>query len=465
MSKSTFKIINPYTEQVEKEYPYHSVDESMQLLDKADQAFHSVWKKKDVSERAQLLLKSAEILESRKSEIAKLACVEMGKPLTSSEGEIDYCIQILKYYGENAARFLEDQSISEIEHGEAYVTHEPLGVLLSVQPWNFPFSQLIRFAAPNIATGNTILMKPTTAVYQCALAIQKVFVDAGLPEGVYNTFAIDTDEIEAIVADKRVRGVMLTGSEKAGASIAALAGRYLKKSVLELGGSDPLIVLEKADLDKATKGIVQGRLENSGQVCTSSKRIIVVESVYEQIEAKVKAAMAKVKIGDPLESDTEFGPMSSERQMDTVLKQIKETENNGATLLAGGKRLEQKGFFIAPTLFSNVKKGQPAYDEEIFGPVIALIKVKDDEEAINVANDSHFGLGSTIFCEDIPHAKSVAKRIDAGMVFINRPTTSSPQLPFGGVKNSGYGRELSWLALTEFANQKLVRVTDIEAPY
>ncbi|MCL7987101.1 NAD-dependent succinate-semialdehyde dehydrogenase [Sphingobacterium sp. lm-10] len=465
MSKSTFKITNPYTEQIEKEYPYHTVEDSLQMLDKAHEAFHSVWKNKEVSDREKFLIKAADILQSRKAEIAKLAGIEMGKPLTSSESEIDYCIQILKYYGENSARFLKNQSVPEIEHGEAYLTHEPLGVLLSVQPWNFPFSQLIRFAAPNIAAGNTVLMKPTTSVYQCALAIQKVFDDAGLPDGVYNTFVIDTDEIEALVSNKRVRGVMLTGSEKAGASIAALAGKYIKKSVLELGGSDPFIVLENADLDKATKGIIQGRLENSGQVCTSSKRIIVVESVYEEIKEKVKEAIAKVKIGDPLDPETEFGPMSSEAQMDTVLKQIKQTKENGGTLISGGTRLDQTGFFIAPTLFSDVKKGQPAYDEEIFGPVISLIKVKDDEEAVKVANDSHFGLGSTIFCEDISHAKQIAKQIDAGMVFINRPTTSSPQLPFGGVKNSGYGRELSWLALTEFSNQKLVRVSNIDADY
>lgn len=465
MKNKTFKIINPYTEEVEKEFPYQSTEDVKVLIGKADEAFHQVWKKAEVAKREEYLARAAKLLSERKSEIAKIASTEMGKPISYSEGEVDYCVQILEYYAQHTAEFLKDKPVPKIEHGEAYLTYEPLGVILSVQPWNYPFSQLIRFAAPNIAAGNTVIMKPATSVYQCALAIQQLFDDAGFPEGVYNTFAIDTDHMEDIVADDRVRGVMLTGSEKAGSSIAELAGKHLKKSVLELGGSDPFIVLEHADLDKAVKGIIEGRFENSGQVCTSSKRIIVVESVYDELVEKLKSEVPKVKIGDPLEEETEFGPMSSEEQMEIVLEQIQKTADGGANLVLGGKRLDQKGFFIAPTLFTEVAKGQPAYDEEIFGPVIALIKVKDDEEAVKVANDSAYGLGGTVFCEDIDHAKQIARKIETGMVFINRPTTSVPQLPFGGVKNSGYGRELSWLALTEFVNQKLIRVTEVDADY
>lgn len=464
MSKKTFKTVNPYTEE-SKEFTYNSLEDVKKMITKADDVFHKTWKTQKVQERSEYLAKTAELMKSRKTGLAKLAVQEMGKPLGQSEAEVDYCIQILEYYSQHALTYLEDKELPGVEHGEAYLKYQPLGVILSVQPWNFPFSQLIRFAAPNIVAGNTVIMKPAAITYECALAIQQLFDEAGLPEGVYNTFIIDTDEMEEIVSDERVKGVMLTGSEGAGASIAELAGKHLKKSVLELGGSDPFIVLEKADLDKAVKGIMDGRFENAGQVCTSSKRIIVVDSVYEDLVQRLKKAIEDMKVGDPLDQSNDMGPMSSEDQMKTVLDQIEKTKSKGAQLLLGGSRIDTKGFFIEPTLFVDVKKGQPAYDEEIFGPVAAVIKVADDEEAIKVANDSPYGLGGSVFCEDIEHAKQVAARIETGMVFINRHNASVPQLPFGGVKNSGYGRELAWQGLYEFVNQKLVRVSDVEADY
>ncbi|WDF66788.1 NAD-dependent succinate-semialdehyde dehydrogenase [Sphingobacterium oryzagri] len=465
MANSSFKTINPSNEETVEHYEVHNTADVIGRIEAADNAFHRHWKNLTVTERVPYLSRAAELMEERKHDLAKLAAKEMGKPVKQGESEVDYCIAILRYYAKYAEKYLADRPIDEVEHGKAWVSYEPTGVILSIQPWNFPFSQLVRLAAPNLVAGNALLVKPAKSTYGCGLAIQQIFDDAGLPEHLYSTFAFDNKNIEELIADKRIKGVALTGSDGAGAQVAAIAGKYVKKTVMELGGSDPFLVLENADINKAVKGAVLGRFANSGQVCTSSKRLIVVDAIHDEFVSKLKAAMADINVGDPLDADVDMGPMSSETQMDKVLEQIKRSTARGATLEIGGKRIDRKGFFIEPTLLTEVRKGQPAYDDEIFGPVAAVIRVKDTEEAIAVANDSPYGLGGTIFSEDMEEAKKVARSIETGMVFINRPTTSSPALPFGGVKQSGYGKELSWIALTEFVNEKLIRVTDVDAAY
>lgn len=465
MEKSTFNTINPCTEEKIGTYEINSAAEIRDRIGLADKVFHNSWKSLTVVDRVAYLVRAADLMGQRKKHLAELAAKEMGKPVKQGEGEVDYCISILRYYAHYAEKYLADRRIDEVQHGEAFVSYEPSGVILSIQPWNFPFSQLVRLAAPNLAAGNVLIVKPAKATYGCGLAIQQIFSDVGLPEHVYSTFSFDNKNIEELIADDRIKGVALTGSDAAGAEVASIAGKYVKKTVMELGGSDPFLVLEKADIDKAVQGAVLGRFANSGQVCTSSKRLIVVETVHDEFVSKLKAAVRKIVVGDPLDADVDMGPMSSEAQMKKVLEQIDSSVSAGAILEVGGKQLDRKGYFIEPTLLTGVKKGQAAYDEEIFGPVAAVIRVKHKKEAIEVANDSPYGLGGTVFSEDIEEAKEVARGIVTGMVFINRPTTSSPALPFGGVKNSGYGKELSWIALREFANEKLIRVSEVDADY
>lgn len=465
MKNNTFDTINPNTEEKITTYEVNDTTAILARIASADEAFHNTWKSRTVVERVAYLVRAADLMEQRKKDLAELAAQEMGKPVKQGEGEVDYCISILRYYAHYAEKYLADRRIDEVQHGEAFISYEPSGVILSIQPWNFPFSQLVRLAAPNLAAGNVLIVKPAKSTYGCGLAIQQLFDDAGLPAHVYSTFSFDNKNIEELIADKRIKGVALTGSDAAGAEVASIAGKYVKKTVMELGGSDPFLVLEKADIDKAVQGAVLGRFANSGQVCTSSKRLIVVDAVHDEFVSKLKAAITEIVVGDPLDTTVEMGPMSSEAQMKKVLDQIDGSVADGAVLEYGGKRMDRKGYFIAPTLLTGVMKGQAAYDEEIFGPVAAVIRVKDEKEAIEVANDSPYGLGGTVFSEDIEQAKRVARSMETGMVFINRPTTSSPALPFGGVKNSGYGKELSWMALREFANEKLIRVTEVDADY
>ncbi len=465
MKKASFNTVNPYTEETIGTYQINDTAEITARIASADKIFHSSWKLLTVPDRVAYLVRAADLMEQRKKDLSQLAAQEMGKPVKQGEGEVDYCIAILRYYAQYAEKYLADRRIDEVEHGEAFVSYEPSGVILSIQPWNFPFSQLVRLAAPNLAAGNVLIVKPAKATYGCGLAIQQLFEDAGLPKHVYSTFSFDNKNIEELIADKRIKGVALTGSDAAGAEVASIAGKYVKKTVMELGGSDPFLVLENADIDKAVKGAILGRFANSGQVCTSSKRLIVVDSVHDEFVSKLKAAIEKIVVGDPLDTAVTMGPMSSEAQMKKVLEQINSSVAEGALLEHGGTRMDRKGYFIEPTLLTGVKKGQTAYEEEIFGPVAAVIRVKDKKEAIEVANDSPYGLGGTVFSEDKEEAKQVARSMDTGMVFINRPTTSSPALPFGGVKNSGYGKELSWIALHEFVNEKLIRVTEVDADY
>lgn len=450
--------INPYNNKEVKTFEALSEKQIEEKISTADKAYTS-WKEKPVEERTKLLTKVAALLQERKKELAKLITLEMGKLISESEDEIDISSAIYKYYADNAAEFLEDKPF-EVKEGKAYVRYSPIGVILGVEPWNYPFYQVARITAPNLAAGNVIMIKHASNVPQCAKAIEDIFKEAGAEEGVYTNLFIGGDKIGKLAEDDRIKGLSLTGSEKAGASLAEAAGKNLKKSVLELGGSDPFIVLEDADLDHAVSQAFDGRMKNMGQSCTAAKRMIVVESIAEEFLEKLTKKMSGLKVGDPAYESTEVGPLSSEGAAKQLAEQVEETIKAGAKAVIGGKRLNREGAFMEPTILTDIKPGMRAYHEELFGPVASFYRVKDENEAIKLANDSDFGLGGAVFSKDIKRAEKVALQIETGMVFINSPTNSSPELPFGGTKRSGYGRELSSLGIEEFVNKKLIRITE-----
>ena len=429
----------------------------------ADETFQH-WRKTPFAERANLLQKVASLMRKQKDVLAKLITLEMGKLLAQSYGEIALSADILNYYADHAETFLEDQLLDP-EYGEAYIKSTPIGVLLGVEPWNFPFYQVARFAAPNIMAGNVVLVKHASNVPQCALAIHRLFEEAGAPEGVYTNLFLSGSRVDEVVADVRIKGVSLTGSEAAGASIAAAAGKALKKSVLELGGSDAFIVLADADINQAVDWAVIGRMNNTGQCCVAAKRIIVVEEIADEFLAKFKAKLSGLKVGDPMDSETQLGPLSSEGAVIQLIEQVQRSVSEGAKVLLGGKLIERQGAFIEATILGDIKPGMAAYHEELFGPVAAFYRVKDEQAAIDLANDSPFGLGGSIFTSDIEKGKRLAEQIDTGMVFINHPTWTQVDLPFGGTKRSGYGRELSSLGVQEFVNKKLIRVSALTDPF
>ena len=460
---SSIKTVNPATNQVEKEYPVMTDQQIETILADADNAFKS-WRKTSFAERAQLLHRVAEILRERKVELGKLCSIEMGKLHREGIGEVELSANIFDYYAQNGEKFLADQPLDTPE-GKAFLSYEPIGVLLSVQPWNFPFYQITRSAAPNIMAGNTVVLKHASNVPQAAEIMEKIFAEAGAPKGVYTNLFVPGAKVSELVGDPRVKGASLTGSEPAGSSFASTAGKFVKKSTLELGGSDAFIVLEDADLDKAVETAVFGRLWNAGQVCVSPKRIIVPESLADQFIAKAKAIFETVVVGDPLDPKTQLAPLSSEKAVQDVIKQVETTVSQGAKLVYGGKRLDRAGAFMEPTILTGIKKGMLAYSDEIFGPVLAVYTVKDIDEAVELANDTEFGLGGTVFGTDTDKAVEVARRIDTGMVYINHVTGIAPELPFGGTKKSGYGREQSPAGIYEFVNAKLIRVTTADAAY
>jgi len=349
--------------------------------------------------------------------------------------------------------------------GRATIESSPLGVLFGVQPWNFPYYQLARVVAPNLMAGNVVMVKHASSVPRCALAFARLLEDAGAPAGAYTNLFVTKDQIARIIEDRRVKGVALTGSDAAGAAVAAQAGKALKKSTMELGGSDPFIVLEDADLDDAVRGALWGRFHNAGQSCVASKRLIVLEPLADRFLEKFKAAADRLRMGNPLDEATTLAPLSSREALDKLLDQIERAVAKGARILLGGRRVEGKGAFLQPTILTDIKPGNPAYTEEFFGPVALFFRVPDEDAAIALANDTPFGLGGSVFTQDIPRGKRLARRIESGMVFINRATWTAPELPFGGIKRSGYGRELSHLGIHEFVNKKLIRVTRVDAPY
>lgn len=460
---SNIKTVNPTTNQVEKEYAEMTDGQIEVILSDADKAFQS-WRKTSFAERAKLLHRVAEIMRERKDELGRLCSIEMGKLHREGIGEVELSANIFDYYAQNGEKFLADAPLDTPE-GKAFLSYEPIGVLLSVQPWNFPFYQITRSAAPNIMAGNTVVLKHASNVPQAAEIMEKIFAEAGAPKGVYTNLFVPGSKVSELVADPRVKAAALTGSEPAGSSFASMAGKSVKKSTLELGGSDAFIVMPDADLDKAVETATFGRLWNAGQVCVSPKRIIVLESVAEKFIEKAKAIFENVVVGDPLDPKTQLAPLSSEKAVQDVIKQVEKTVSQGAKLVLGGKRIDRPGAFMEPTILTGIKKGMLAYSEEIFGPVLAIYAVKDIDEAVELANDTVFGLGGTVFGTDTDKAVEVARRIDTGMVYINHVTGIAPELPFGGTKKSGYGREQSPAGIYEFVNAKLIRVTTPDAAY
>jgi succinate-semialdehyde dehydrogenase/glutarate-semialdehyde dehydrogenase len=453
----SFRTVNPATGEFVKEFPLQTDAQVFAALDTAEKRYREDWKFRSVAERARIVGRAAQILREKRDEYAKYPTLEMGKVVRFGYMEIDLVADILDYYAEHGERLLAAQALPG-EPG-ATVVAEPIGVILAIEPWNFPYYQLVRVAAPQLIAGNVVLMKHAENVPQCALAFARLFEEAGAPEGVYTNLFCSIDQIASLIDDFRVRGVALTGSERAGTSVGERAGRNLKKVILELGGSDPALILEGAPLDHAVEQCVMGRTFNSGQGCVNIKRVIVVGKTRgAQMLAALKERFAAIKVGDPTDETTLLGPLVSERALEGLLKQIEDAKAAGATIVYGGKRVDRPGFYLEPTIITDIAEDNPLYQQEAFGPVLSFYVVDSEEAAIALANDSKYGLGAFVFDADIEHAKQVASRIESGMVYINSCFVDSPGLPFGGVKNSGFGRELSEQGIGEFLNRKLIRI-------
>ncbi|MCD6162221.1 MAG: NAD-dependent succinate-semialdehyde dehydrogenase [candidate division Zixibacteria bacterium] len=448
------KAINPATNELIKEYKEHTKEEASQIINACHNE-HLSWRKIPFGDRAQLMHKAADNLRENKEEYARTMTLEMGKIIAEARAEIEKCAWVCDFYAGNAERFLQDEII-ETDASKSFAAFEPLGVVLAVMPWNFPFWQVFRFAAPALMAGNGGVLKHASNVPGCALAIERVFHEAGFPENIFRTMLIASGKVADVIKNNRIKAVTLTGSEPAGMQVASIAGQALKKTVLELGGSDPYIVLEDADIKACVETSVTARMINAGQSCIAAKRFIVVESAARQFEEEHTRIMKSLKIGDPLSDDTQVAPMARMDLLEELDGQVQKSIKLGAKLLCGGKKAEGPGAFYLPTVLSDVKKGMPVYNEETFGPVTAIIKVKDAEDAVEVANDSEFGLGGSLWSKDLRKAESIARRIETGSVFINGMTKSDPRLPFGGIKKSGFGRELSHYGIKEFVNIKTI---------
>ncbi len=451
------RSISPATGSVIAEYEELTNE---QVAEKIVAGHHAwlLWRQTTFEERAHLMRQAAQRLRGEAPALAVLMAEEMGKPLKDGEGEVEKCAWVCEYYAEHAAHFLKDEPI-QTDASESFAHFEPVGVVLAVMPWNFPFWQVFRFLAPALMAGNAAVLKHASNVPGCALAIERILVESGFPPAVFQTLLIGSKAVERVIEHPFIKAVTLTGSTPAGREVAATAGKNLKKTVLELGGSDPYIVLEDADIAHAAKECAKSRLINSGQSCIAAKRFIVVEAVYEAFEKLFVAEMAKARMGDPKEAGVTLGSLARKDLRDEVHKQVTQSVSKGAHLLLGGQVPDREGAYYPATVLSNVAKGQPAYDEEIFGPVAALIKVKDEHEAIQVANDTPFGLGAAVFTQNTARGKRIAAQgLEAGCCFVNALVRSDPRLPFGGIKESGYGRELSSFGICEFVNVKTVYV-------
>ncbi len=459
----SIQTVNPNTNKVVKSFEEMS-DQAVEAAVTQAESAYTEWRKTSYEQRAVVLHKVASLMREKKEQLATLITLEMGKLFAQAEGEVILSADIIDYYATHAKKFLGDKHLSP-DHGKAFIRHSPIGVLFGVEPWNFPLYQVARFAAPNIMIGNTILVKHASIVPQCGIAIEELFKEAGAPAGLYTNLLISGKRASALVADDRIKGVSLTGSEEAGASIAAEAGKHLKKSVLELGGSDAFIILEDADIDKAVDWAVVGRMNNNGECCVASKRFIAVESIADEFLSKFKNKLSAIVVGDPMDPKTQLGPLSSEAAAVQLAGQVDKAVAEGATVVLGGKRPDRPGAFMEATILTDIKPGMAAYHEELFGPVAAFYRVKDEQAAIDLANDSPFGLGGSVFTKDVKRGEHVADQIDTGMVFINHPTWTQADLPFGGTKRSGYGRELSELGIDEFVNKKLIRTSALSDPF
>lgn len=454
---TNYKVTNPATGQVEKEFPEATDAELKQDIEQAADTF-STWSKTDAQERASLLNKVADIYEQRKDELAKIITREMGKPAKQARGELGIVVDIYRYYAKNGPQYLENEPIEDAKTGSAYIQNEPYGVLLGIMPWNFPYYQVARFAAPNLMIGNTVLLKHAPICPESAQAMEDIFKEAGFPVGAYTNIYASNDQVaDIIIADPRVQGVSLTGSDRAGASVAATAGKHVKKVVLELGGNDPFLVLDRDILPKAVKGAVSGRMGNAGQACNAAKRIIVLEDFYDEFVEQLSDAVKKLELADPAEEDTFIGPMSSASAADGLHEQVQDAISQGATVHAGGDFDSRGGAWYQPTMLTGITPEMRAYSEELFGPVAMVYKVKDEDEAVKLANDTPYGLSAAVMASDEDHARRVGERIQTGMVFINEPAKTSAELPFGGVKGSGVGRELGPYGMEEFVNKRLIK--------
>ena len=458
----TYQSVNPYDGRILKSFD-EMTDEQLETALATAAACFETWRRKTFAERAVVVAKAASLLRARSDEFARPVTLEMGKLFAEAQAEVTLSAEILDYYADNGERFLTTDHLRP-SSGEAEVESSPFGVLFGVEPWNFPYYQLARFAAPNLMAGNVVMVKHAACVPQCAIAFEQLWLDAGAPAGAYTNLLISHDQVNRVIDDPRIKGVALTGSVEAGKIVAGRAGQNLKKSTMELGGSDAFIVLEDADLDKTVKWAVWGKMNNTGQCCVAAKRFIVVEELADRFLEKFKTALAALKPGDPMDKTTTLGPLSTETALIKLVDQVKDAVANGATLVMGGERIDRPGAFMEPTILSDIKPDNPAFREEFFGPVALFFRVKDENAAVALANDFDFGLGGCVFTEDVARGKRVASRVDTGMMFVNHPTWTTADLPFGGIKNSGYGRELSSLGIQEFVNKKLVRVTSIDAP-
>ena len=456
MSAIEYAVTNPATGETLKTFDVISDDDLKAAIGRAHDVRHAWGRDTSVEERAKVIARVAELHNERKEELGAIITREMGKPKEQAEGEVEFSAAIYQYYADNAVKLLADQPIDLLDgEGSAFIRRSPVGLLLGIMPWNYPYYQVARFAGPNLVTGNTILLKHAPQCPESAAAMEAIFHEAGVPTDAYINIYATNEQIEWVIGDPRVQGVSLTGSGRAGAAVAQIAGKHLKKVVLELGGSDPFIVLATDDLDAVVEQAVGGRLENTGQACNAAKRFIVVDDLYDAFVEKFTAALTEVEPGDPTSADSAIGPLSSTAAADRLEAQVKETLDAGAKLAAGGGR---DGNFFKTAVITDISKDNPGYTEEFFGPVAQVYKVGSEAEAIELANDTPYGLGSYVFTSDSEQALRVADQIDAGMVFINVVGAEGVELPFGGVKASGFGRELGTFGTDEFVNKKLIRV-------
>jgi succinate-semialdehyde dehydrogenase / glutarate-semialdehyde dehydrogenase len=459
---SHYATVNPYTGETVREFEALSREELERAVASAHEAFER-WRRQPISDRAAIVGRAGALMAERRDRLAELVTLEMGKLIRESGEEASLSASILEYYGAEGPRIAAPRPLATAA-GDAVLLTEPLGVLLGIEPWNYPLYQVARIAAPNLVLGNAILLKHAGNCPQSALALAELFQDAGVPEGVYTNLFVKTGDVAHVIEHPAVQGVSLTGSDRAGEAVAREAGANIKKSVLELGGSDPFVVLDGVRMERTLEAAAKGRLSNMGQSCVASKRFIVFAAIYDEFVAGLRERFAALDPGDPADPATTLGPLSSERAAQTLMDQVKDAAEKGATTVIGGGRPDRAGAFFEPTILTGVTHGMRAYHEELFGPVAVVHRVQDDDEAVALANDSPYGLGGSVFSGDEQRARRVAELLESGMVYINHPALSRPELPFGGVKRSGYGRELDELGLLEFANRKLICSVPADAP-
>lgn len=450
------KSVNPANGKTIKEIKEESIEAVKKKIEAAHKEFQE-WKDVSFSHRRKLMLNAAQVLKESADKYGRIMTEEMGKPIAQSKAEVEKCAWVCSYYADTAANMLEITNI-KTDASDSYVRYDPLGVILGIMPWNFPFWQVFRFAVPTLMAGNAAVLKHASNVPQCSLAIEEVFRKAGFPENLFQSLLIGSSLVNEVIAHPHIQAVSLTGSEGAGKSAAQTAGKFLKKCVLELGGSDPFIVFSDADLEQAAEYAVKSRMQNTGQSCIAAKRFILVKDIADKFLDLFIAKAKGLKVGDPLDEATSIGPVAREDLLIDIQKQVDRSVEMGAKVLLGGKRIAREGSYYEPTVISNLKKGMPVYDEEVFGPVASILIAEDEDHAIRLGNDTPYGLGANLWTKDLNKARSLACRIEAGSVFINGMVKSDPRLPFGGVKLSGYGRELSHFGIMEFVNIKTVWV-------